>query len=53
MVEASGFDSNQRLACSQRRQVLHIDFNHLRPAGAKRSGDQALIRLIHDESPYH
>ena len=53
MVEAGSFDSHQGLACSQRRQVLHTDFNHIRTAGAERPGNPALIRLIHEESPYH
>jgi hypothetical protein len=53
MVEAGGFDSNERLAGSQRRQFLQTDLNHLRAAGAERPGNPALSRLIHDESPYH
>jgi hypothetical protein len=53
MVEAGSFDSNQRLTCSQRRQLLHSDLNHLRTAGAERPGNPALSTLIHDESPYH
>ena len=53
MVEASGFDSDQCLACAQRRQFLHTDVNHLRTAGAERPGNPAFSRLIHDESPYH
>jgi hypothetical protein len=53
MVQADAFNSNQRLACSQRRQVLHTDLNHLRAAGAERPGNPPLSRLIHDESPYY
>ena len=53
MVEARDFDSNQRLACSQRRQFLHTNLNHLRTADAERPGNQALSRLIHDRSPYY
>jgi hypothetical protein len=53
MVEAGGFDSNQRLACSQRRKFLHTDLNHLRTADPERPGNPALSRLTHDESPYH
>jgi hypothetical protein len=53
MVEAGGFDSNQSLACSQRRQFLHTDLNHLWTADAERPGYQALSRLIHDKSAYY
>jgi hypothetical protein len=53
MVEAGGFDSNERLACSQRRQFLQTDLNNLRTTGAERPGNPALRRLIHDELPYH
>jgi hypothetical protein len=53
MVEAGGFDSNECLACLQRRQFLQTDLDHLRTAGPECPGNPTLSRLIHDESPYH
>ncbi len=46
MIQAGGLDSNQRLAYSQRRQLLDSDLDHLGAAGAERAGNTALSRLI-------
>jgi hypothetical protein len=53
MVQAGSFDSDQNLVWPQGSEVLHPDFKHLRTAGAKHTGNAALMRSIHDESPYH
>jgi hypothetical protein len=53
MVEADGFDSNQRIAWSQWRQLLYTDIDHFRSAATVSPGHPALNRLIHDESPYY
>jgi hypothetical protein len=53
VIEADGFDSNQRIAWPKGRQLLYIDIDHLRTAGAKRPGYPTPNRLIHDESRYH
>jgi hypothetical protein len=48
MVEAGGFNPNQRLSCFQSRQFLHTDLNHLRTARAERASNVPLGTFIHD-----
>jgi hypothetical protein len=47
MIETSGLDPHEHLACAQRSHFLNADLNHVRTAGTERAGDPAVSNRAH------